>query len=73
MSDSRPHHHVNDGRPVDRKVFCDGVEVDDVLEANTEQGWYRRPVKGASGRLLVDRHRNEIITMTVRGRIEIVY
>lgn len=70
---ARPHHHAGDGRVLGRKVFCDGEEFEDVLEANTEQGWLKHMCRGASGSFLIDRKRGEIITKTVRGKIEIVY
>lgn len=51
------------------RVFLDGVEVKDVTEANTDQGWFRRAVRGASGNFIVDRVRGEVVTKTVRGNV----
>lgn len=71
MTDNRPHHHVNDGRPIMRKVFCDGAEVQDVIEANTAQGWYRTQVRAANGDFVLTNGRSEIVTKTVRGKIKV--
>ena len=70
---SRPHHHCHDGRPLDRKVFCDGVEQREVVEANTENGWCRLILRDHKGRVIIDRRRGVVVTKTIRGAISVEY
>ena len=69
---ARPHHHAGDGRSPKRRVLCNGDPVDHVIEANTDQGFYRVAIKDAKGKFMIDRRRGEMITKTVRGKIEVI-
>lgn len=66
-----PHYASNNQRHIGTRAFLDGVEVKDVTEANTDQGWFRRAVRGASGNFIVDRVRGEVVTKTVRGNVTV--
>lgn len=61
-------HTPDDGRPHNRRVLVDGVELKGVVYADTRRGIarrYRDPIK-------LDKWKKRALTETIRGRVEVV-
>jgi len=66
------------GPPVDWRfleIFCDGVQVDRVLEANVNERWAKRIKVDAAGNILLEGEGDQraVVEETICGTIEIKY
>lgn len=68
----RDFHSADDGRG-NRRVFIDGVEHMDVICCHTRKGWASVYCRGASGKLLVDYSRGEVVKKSIKGRVEVEF
>jgi len=56
----------------EHRVFCDGVELDMVIEACPEEGWAIVACKGNDGECLLNRNGEKFITAKVEGYITVI-
>ena len=55
------------------KVYLDSVEIEDVFECDPEEGYLMKYCRDQDGDLIVDRPKQEVVTETLFGKVEIAF